>query len=162
MSRKRKSGQEPPAETPTPVAEPPAVETPAPEPPALELPLPEPKAEPKSFVERVGQRTWAPDPDPFPIATDNIAGVRLFLSKRDKQMAIMFGDGSPEGKPSQAVIDKMKEAGWKWNSEDRIWAHKFTPETARRTHIEAEKLFQEVRQMIRQEKGIEATQDIHF
>ena len=151
MSRKRKSGQEPPAETPTAVAEPPAVETPA-----------EPKAEGQSFADKVGQRKCQAAPDPFGIAKDNLAGVRLFESKQDRQMAIKFGDGSPEGKPSQAVIDKMKEAGYRWNPSDRIWTYPVTPDSAMSTRIDAEKLYQEVRQMIRQEKGIEATQDIPF
>jgi hypothetical protein len=152
MSRKRKSDQEPSPETPTAVADPPAVEPPA----------AEPKAEGKSFAERVGKRPQAPDPDPFPFANDAIAGVRLFQSKQDRQMAIKFGQGRPEDKPSQAVIDRMKEAGFRWNQADRIWALRFTPETARRAHIEAENLYQEVRQMIRQEKGIEASPDVPF
>jgi len=127
------------------------------EPPAAET-----NVEGKSFAERVGQRKWVPDPDPFGIATDNVAGVRLFESKQDSQMAIKFGEGRPEDKPSQAVIDKMKDAGFRWNPADRIWAHPFTPESARRTHIEAEKLYQVVRQMIRQEKGIDAAPELPF
>ena len=83
-------------------------------------------------------------PDPFGIATDHLAGVRLFESKQDRQMAIKFGDGRPEDKPSQAVIDRMKEAGFRWNPADRIWAHPVRPESAMRTRIEAERLYQEV------------------
>src|ERR1700686_1624339 len=84
-SRKRTPDQESP-ETTTAVAEPPAAET---------------KPEGQSFAERVGQRKWVPAADPFGIAKDNLAGVRLFESKQDHQMAIKFGDGSPEDKPSQ-------------------------------------------------------------
>jgi len=132
------------------------------EPPAAEPPAPEATANPQSFVERVGQKKWVSAPDPFGIATDYIAGVRLFESKRDRQMAIKFGEGRPEDKPSQAVIDKMKEAGFRWNPADRIWAHPVGGESAMSIRIEAEQLYQEVRQMIRQEKGIEATPDISF
>ena len=156
MSRKRKSSQEPPTETPTEtptiVAEPPAVETPA----------AEPKADGQSFADRVGQRKWQATPDPFGIAKDNLAGVRLFESKEDSQMAIKFGSGSPEDRPSQAVINKMKEAGYRWNVSDRVWTYPVRPDSAMSTRIDAEKLYQEVRQMIRQEKGIEATQDVPF
>jgi len=147
MSTRKRTPTDPPTENPTAVAEP---------------PVDEPKPEGQSFADKVGKRKWVPDPDPFPIASDNVAGVRLFQSIRDQQMAIMFGDGRPEDKPSQAVIDRVMEAGFKWKSADRIWAHPFTPESARRTHIEAEKLYQELRKMIRQEKGIEATPDIPF
>ena len=122
----------------------------------------ETKANGPSFADRVGQRKWVSAPDPFGIATDNLAGVRLFESKRDRQMAIKFGEGRPEDKPSQAVIDKMKDAGFRWNPADRIWAYPVRSESAMTTRIEAERLYQEVRQMIRQEKGIEAGQEVPF
>jgi hypothetical protein len=125
-------------ETATAVAEPPA-----------------PENNGQSFADRVGQRKWVPAPDPFGIATDYLAGVHLFESKQDRQMAIKFGEGRPEDKPSRAVIDTMKAAGYRWNPEDRIWAHPVRPESARTTRIEAERLYQEVRKMIRAEKGIE-------
>ena len=73
-----------------------------------------------------------------------------------------FGEGRFDAKPNQAVIDKVKEAGYRWNPSDRIWVHPVRAESAMGTRIDAEKLYQEVRQMIRQEKGIEATKDIPF
>jgi len=142
MSSRNRTPDQESTETTTAVAEPPAAET---------------KPEGQNFADRVGQRKWVSAPDPFGIATDNLAGVRLFESKRDRQMAIKFGDGRPEDKPSQAVIDRMKDAGFRWNPADRIWAHPVRPESAMRTRI-----YQEVRQMIRQEKGIEAGQEIPF
>ncbi len=146
MSRKRTPDKEsPPETTTTAVAEPPAAE---------------PKPEDKSFAERVGQRKWVAAPDPFGIATDYLAGVRLFESKQDRQVAIKFGEGRPEDKPSQPVIDLLKEAGYRWNPSDRIWAHPVKEESAMTTRIEAEWLYQEIRQMIRQEKGIEPAQEI--
>ena len=147
MSSRNRTPDQESTETTTAVAEPPAAET---------------KPEGQNFADRVGQRKWVSAPDPFGIATDNLAGVRLFESKQDRQMAIKFGDGRPEDKPSQTVIDRMKEAGFRWNPADRIWAHPVRPESAMRTRIEAERLYQEVRQMIRQEKGIEAGQEIPF
>src|SRR5271157_5942819 len=76
-----------------------------------------------SFAERVGRKLWKPAPDPFGIVTDYQVGVRLFESKNDRQMAIMFGEGRPEDKPSQAVIDRLKESGYHWNPTNKIWAH---------------------------------------
>ena len=76
--------------------------------------------------------------------------------------AIKFGEGRPEDKPSQAVIDTMKEAGYRWNPADRIWAYPVRGDSAMSTRIEAERLYQEVRQMIRQEKGIETGQEVPF
>jgi hypothetical protein len=127
-----------------------------------ELPVPEAGADKPSFADRVGQKKWAIPADPFGIAKDNIAGVRLFESKQDRQMAIKFGEGRPEDKPSQPVIDKMKEAGYRWNPSDRIWAYPVRSDSAMSTRIEAERLYQEVCKMIRQEKGIEAGQEVPF
>lgn len=117
--------------------------------------------EAQSFADRVGQKKRI-FPDPFGIAADYIAGVRLFEKKRRGQMGIKFGDGGPEDKPSQAVIDKVKEAGYRWDPAERAWLHPIGAESAMATRIEAERLYQEVRQMIRQEKGIEAGQEIPF
>jgi hypothetical protein len=116
MPRKRKSTTQS-TENPTPTETTTAVA----EPPAIEAPVAESQADGQSFADRVGQRKWQAAPDPFGIAKDNLAGVRLFESREDGQMAIKFGSGSPEDKPSQAVIDKMKEAGYRWNMADRIW-----------------------------------------
>ena len=156
MSRKR-TPKDPTTETTTAALEPPAAE-----PPTVEPPVAEPKPEGPSFADRVGQKKWAAAPDPFGIAKDNLAGVRLFESKRDRQMAIKFGEGGPDDKPSQPVIDRMKEAGYRWNPVDRIWTYPVTPDSAVATRIDAEKLYQEVRHMIRQEKGIGATPDVPF
>jgi hypothetical protein len=159
MSRKRKSDQTTRTETPSATLEPPAVEsaTAVAEPPVAD-PIPE-----ATFADRVGpKKEWVPAPDPFPFATDKLAGVRVFYSTRDRQVAIKFGDGSPEQKPSQAVIDKMKESGWRWKPADRIWAKPYGPESAMTTRIDAEKLYQEVRQMIRAERGIDSGAEVPF
>jgi hypothetical protein len=161
MPRKRKSDSKS-TETTTAIAEPPVVESPAAEPSPSEPKADEPKADGQTFAERAGQRKWTPAPDPFGIATDKIAGVRLFESKQDRQMAIKFGEGRPEDKPSQAVIDRLKEAEYRWNPADRIWTHPVRPDSAMTTRIEAEWLYQEIRQMVRQEKGIEPGQEVPF
>lgn len=141
MSRKRTPDQES-TETSSTTTEPPPAEE---------------KAEGQSFAERVGQRKYTPAPDPFGIAKDNLAGVRLFQSKRDRQMAIKFDE-----KPDQAVIDRLKEAGYRWNPNDMIWARPVRSDSAMSTRIEAEKLYQEVRQMVREEKGIETEKEVTF
>src|SRR5205807_10629547 len=148
--------QEPSSQTTAVIPEPSAPEsaTATAEPPATEPQATAPQANERSFAERVGQRKFTPAPDPFGIATDNLAGVRLFESKQDRQMAIKFGEGRPEDKPSQAVIDTLKEAGYRWNPSDRIWTHPVWSESAMSTRIDAERLYQEVCKMIRQEKGI--------
>lgn len=114
-----------------------------------------PQDTPPSFAERVGQRVRASAADPYVIAADPVLGVRLYESKRDRQMAIKFDE-----KPSRAVLDRMHDAGWVWKQADRIWAHSITPESAAVTRVKSERLYQEVRTMIRQEIG--AGQEIPF
>jgi hypothetical protein len=110
--------------------------------PTTEPPAAEVKDHQPGFAERVKESKWVPAPDPFGIASDNLAGVRLFESKRDRQMAIQFGEGRPEDKPSQAVIDRLKEAGYRWVPADRIWAHPVRGDSAMSTRIDAEWLYQ--------------------
>lgn len=110
-----------------------------------------------SFAERVGQKKGTVIPDPFGIAGDYQAGVRLFESRRDHQMALKFDE-----KPSQAVIDKLKEAKYRWNPTDMIWAQPVWPATAMSTRVKAERLYQEICEMIREEKGIEKSSEIPF
>jgi hypothetical protein len=171
MSRKRKSDDTPSTDNTniTPDSGDAATGTAVAEPPAAQLPVAqlapggaEPKTDGQSFAERVGQKKWQAAPDPFGIAKDNLAGVRLFESRQDRQVAIKFGDGGPDSKPSQAVIDKIKEAGYRWNPAHRVWTHPVRPDSALSTRIEAEQLYQEVRQMIRQEKGFDAGQEVPF
>jgi len=126
---------------------------------AVADPAPEQNSEHKpSFVERLGERNnRITAPDPFGIASDFAAGVRLFESRQDRLMAIKFDE-----KPGQEVIDKLKDSGFRWNPRDKVWVHPIRVESARTTRIEAERLYQEVRQMIRQDKGIESGQEVPF
>jgi hypothetical protein len=146
--RKRTPDQEPPAEASTSVAEAPV---------AANDNAPAANDNQPSFAERVGQRKRVSTADPYGIAGDYLAGVRLFESKQDRQMALKF-----EEKPSQAVIDKLKDAGYHWNPVDKIWAHPVRPDSAMSTRIEAERLYQEVRQIIRADRGIDPGQEVPF
>jgi hypothetical protein len=160
MSRKRKKDDQPTdtttSETTTPetgtaVQEPPA----AIEVPAANDSLAAANDNRPSFAERVGQRIRASAADPYVIAADHVVGVRLYESKRDRQMAIKFDE-----KPSRAVLDTMRDEGWVWKQADKIWAHAITPDNAATTRIKAERTYQEVCTMIRQEIG--AGQEVPF
>jgi hypothetical protein len=160
MPRKRTSTDTPSTENTNVTPDSPATETAAAvaEPPAS--PPSEPAAENpggRTFAERVGQNKRAAIPDPFGIAADYIAGVRLFESKRDGQVAIKFDE-----KPGPDILAKMHEARWQWNPVDRIWAHPIRPDSATSTRIAAEQLYQEVRHMIRQAKGLGSGPEVPF
>jgi hypothetical protein len=117
----------------------------------------EPAAQTQTFADRVGQKQRPSAPDPFGIAMDNEVGIRLFESKQDRQMAIKFQE-----KPSQAVIEKLKDAGYRWNPKHKIWVHPIGEDSAMRTRIDAERLYQEIRTMMREEKGLEASPEVPF
>lgn len=112
--------------------------------------------EPQSFVEKVlRERQPGIVPDPFGIAGDPEAGVRLFENRRERLMVIKF-----EKRPGGDVLDRMKDAGFRWNPRDQVWVLPIHPEYARRIRVEAERVYQDVRQMVRQEKGLETSQEI--
>ena len=60
------------------------------------------------------------------------------------------------------VIDLLKEAGYRWNPRDRVWTYPVRQDSARSTRIDADRLYQEVRQMLRQEKSIDTHDEIPF
>ena len=156
MARKRTPNEASPTETITPVQaepEPQPVGSAPQEPPAAET-----SEQQATFVQRIQQqrgRTIASDP--FGVAGDYEAGVRLFESRRNRQMGIKF-----EEKPGQEVLDRVKSAGYRWNSRDQMWVHPIEPDSAMTTRLEAERLYQEVRDLIRQSKGVETGQEIPF
>jgi len=123
--------------------------------PVAEPAAPEPTP---TFVERVAGRSSRPlVPDPFVVALDNEAGVRLFENRQRRVMAIKFDE-----RPIQPVIDMGKEAGFSWNPTDLVWTKPVRGDSALSTRIDAERLYQKVCQMIRHDKGTEAGQDIPF
>jgi hypothetical protein len=91
-------------------------------------------------------------PDPFPIITDSQAGVRLLESRHYRQMQIKF-----DVRPSQPVLDKVAEAGYSWKNKDKVWTKQLEEGTAMQDRIDAERLFAEVRDILRADKGIAQT-----
>jgi hypothetical protein len=87
--------------------------------------------------------------DPFGIAGDYAAGVHLLESRCYRQFQIRFDD-----KPSQPVRDAVKAEGFRYNGQDKLWTKQIQQDTAMQTRIDAERLFQEITGMIRQEKGV--------
>lgn len=96
-------------------------------------------------------------PDPFGVASDYLAGVHLRQSRLNRRVEIAFDD-----KPPQEVIDKLKENGYRYNSQDKVWTKPVVGDSAMRTRIEAERLYKETADMVRQSKGIAAGQSVPF
>lgn len=116
----------------------------------------------ESFVERLqrerGQkRPESRIPDPFGIASDYAAGVHLFENRQDRLMVIKFDE-----KPNPDVLNHLKDSGFRWNPRDKVWVTPIRPDSARAIRIEAERAYQTVSSMIREEKGIESSPEIPF
>lgn len=102
-----------------------------------------------SFSEKVGKREYKPVADPFGIATDCLAGVRLSESKRYGKMLLAF-----EEKPSSEVTATLKDAGFRWEPLEKVWTLS-TRENPMSARIEAERVWKEVSKQIRTERGID-------
>jgi hypothetical protein len=111
-----------------------------------------------SFAKRVQQEERSGRiPDPFGIAGDNEAGVHLYENRQERLMAIKFDE-----KPSEDVRNCLKEAGYRWNPRDEVWVHPVRPGTALATRIEADRLYNHVCEMVRQDKGLASSPEIPF
>ena len=102
-----------------------------------------------SFAEKVGKKEYKPAPDPFGIATDYVAGVRLSESRRYGKMLLAFDE-----KPTPEVTAKLKDAGFRWEPLEKVWtlSTRENPMTAR---IDADRVWKEVSNMIREQRNIE-------
>jgi hypothetical protein len=128
------------------------------EPPTLQPPTPVSTETKPNFAERVTRgRQPGIVPDPFAIAVDRQAGVHLFENRRERLMAIQF-----DKKPGAEVLERIKGDGFRWNSRDQVWTQPIRPESASRIRIEAERTYQDVRQMIRQEQGLGTSPEVPF
>ncbi len=97
-------------------------------------------------------------PDPFSIASDTAAGVTLRESRRFRRAEIAFADG----KPSQQVIDQLKTDQFQWRPQEKLWVRPIKGEDAMATRIEAERTYQAVAALLREEKGIAGSEKSHF
>ena len=97
------------------------------------------------------QSEMKPSPDPYAIAGDYAAGVRLLESRRRREMQIRFDE-----KPGPETIEKVKAGGFRWNPGEKAWTHRVTQDSGPTVRVEAEKLFQEVSGSLRKERGIDS------
>ncbi len=147
-----------PHPTPDPIHRPPAEE-----PKAAEPTPSDPSAGPDHPFDRVEQTAGGdpgghaaavrPDgprvPNPFGHKQDAAAGVRLLEDRRFKQAQLKF-----EIKPSDAVREVVREAGFRWLREEGVWAKQIDPDKGWQTRADADALFDRVAALIRAEKGV--------
>lgn len=81
--------------------------------------------------------------------TDVVAGVRLREHQNPYLSTIKFDE-----KPSDEVKSKLKEHGFRWNQDNKEWIRHIEYETRVQDRILAERAFEEVAKMVRDERGI--------
>ena len=88
--------------------------------------------------------------------TDLLAGVklsegwRLIGNKKIREAVVAF-----EEKPSAEVITLMKDAGFQWLAEAKVWAHEIRSESAWQDRAHGEATFEAAAKAVRSERGIE-------
>ena len=75
---------------------------------------------------------YEPEANPRSWSKNNIAGVE-FRTHRDPYEAEL----ASKDKPSQAVIDYLKDSGFKWNSQVKVWTRPIGYETQAQDRLHA-------------------------
>lgn len=81
--------------------------------------------------------------------------MRLFRNNRAQLLAVEFDE-----KPAEKYLQELREAGWRWRSDDKVWAKKLDRDQRWATQAEAEKLVHRIGNAIRGDLGLEPNQSI--
>ena len=84
------------------------------------------------------------------IISDRQAGVRFYFNYERHTGEISFAD-----KPSEEVRSLLKENGYQWKAEAKVWSIPIRFESREQDRLHAKKIFHQVAELIRMEKGIE-------
>ena len=80
--------------------------------------------------------------------------MRLFRSNAHREMLIVF-DKKPEGEIGGLVFEALKDHGFRWNG--NAWAKRLDPQARWRSTAEAEKLFKDIGDTLREANGLRPT-----
>jgi len=94
-------------------------------------------------------RQYPPEPNPRGWAHNNVVNVEFSTRRDPYQAQLAFKD-----KPSQAVIDALKDAGFRWNGPDKIWTRPVNYDTQAQDRLVASRTYHKVVDMLLEEKGL--------
>jgi hypothetical protein len=94
------------------------------------------------------EREYPPEPNPRPWAHNKVAGVQLLTHRDPYEAALAFAE-----KPPQEVIDCMKENGFRWNGQGKVWTRAVNFETQAQDRLVASRTYHKVVGMLLQAKG---------
>jgi hypothetical protein len=88
-------------------------------------------------------------PNPYPFRSDAQTGVTMLEDRQLRRMQLKF-----DMKPSDEVRLALREAGFRWKSQHQMWEIAIDKEQSWTARAKADKVFQQVTGMIRQELNI--------
>jgi hypothetical protein len=115
--------------------------------PKHESDTPAPGVDPATDTERGPSRPVGPNP--FGVRGDYEAGVRLLEDRRFRQMQLAFAE-----KPSEAVRQAVRDAGFQWRAGEQVWTLQINPEKGWQTRARAHEAFERAAELLRQELGL--------
>lgn len=82
---------------------------------------------------------------------DTNASPKMHLGRSNgfQQMQLRFDE-----KPDAETIQKLRDAGWKYRGQEKVWSLQLDPEARATTQLNAERLFSEIGNAIRAGKGL--------
>jgi hypothetical protein len=95
-------------------------------------------------------------PDPFwfdsVALSDEKDGPRMYLgrSRARREMQMAFDE-----KPDDATLQALREAGFRWNGSHKVWTLHLERDVEWRGHADAERLFKNIANTIREKNGLE-------
>ena len=81
--------------------------------------------------------------------------MRLFRNHRMNQAAITFDE-----KPPPAVIQQLHDANFRWRGAEKAWTKQLDAQAKWRTQMDAEKLFTDLGNQIREGNGLEPSRTV--
>lgn len=111
-----------------------------------------PAAEPSRDAANNGEeRSYPPEPNPRSWSHHNQAGVEFRTHRDPYEAELLFKD-----KPSQPVIDMLKDNGFKWNRHEKAWTRPISFATQAQDRLVASRTYHTAVEMILAEKGLAA------
>jgi hypothetical protein len=86
--------------------------------------------------------------------------LRLGRSNRHKEMLIKFDEKPGEGEVGEAIFTALKDKGFRWNRDAGAWTLKMDPAQKWRAHQDAEKLFRDIGNTLREQNGLGPVTDM--
>ena len=109
-----------------------------------------------SFAEQAAadRREYPPEPNPRHWAHDSNAGVEYRTHREPYEAQLAFKD-----KPSPEVLALLKDNGFRWNNQDKIWTRPVGYNSQAQDRLVAQRVYRDAVDLILEEKGLAPERD---